>query len=275
MTSARLPTYFISHGGGPWPYMPGLRRTLHNLERSLVDIVSQIGGAPRAVLVISGHWEEREFSVSSGAHPGMIYDYSGFPPETYDVVYPAAGSPALAQRVIELAAASGINVVADAQRGFDHGTFTPLAVMFPKADVPVVQVSLKLGYDSAAHWALGQALAPLRDEGVLILGSGLSYHNLRQFGPTAAQPSATFDAWLQATLVQGPVEHRKHALMHWESAPAARLAHPREDHLVPLMAALGAAQDEPGVTVYHETGLFGGVTASSFRFGVAPGDHVR
>ena len=267
MSPKRLPTYFISHGGGPWPYMPALRRALHQLEVSLVDIVRQIGGAPKAVLVISGHWEERSFTVSSGERPGMIYDYSGFPPETYDVVYPAPGSPALAQRVVELAAERGIQVASDAQRGFDHGTFTPLAVMFPAADVPIVQVSLKQGYDPAEHWALGEALAPLRDEGVLILGSGLSYHNLRQFGPGAAAPSASFDAWLQNTLVGGEIAARRQSMMHWDQAPAARQAHPREDHLVPLMAALGAAQQERGVTVYHEDNLFGGVTASSFRFG--------
>ncbi len=267
MTNTRLPTYFISHGGGPWPYMPGLRKALQQLEISLVDIVRQIGGPPKAVLMITGHWEQPSFTVSSGAHPGMIYDYSGFPAETYEVVYPAPGSPELAQRVIDLAAQRGIEVASDAQRGFDHGTFTPLAVMFPDAQVPVVQVSLKLGYDPAEHWALGEALAPLRDEGVLILGSGLSYHNLRQFGPGAAEPSAKFDAWLQDTLVRGPVASRESALMKWEQAPAARQAHPREDHLVPLMAALGAAQTEPGVAVYHEDKLFGGVTASSFRFG--------
>lgn len=267
MTAQRLPTYFISHGGGPWPYMPALRRTLHKLEESLVDIARQIGGKPRAVLVITGHWEEAEFSVSSGEQPGMIYDYSGFPPHTYHVTYPAPGSPDLARRVIQLAAQHGITVNPDAQRGFDHGTFTPLAVMFPDADVPVVQVSLKHGYSPQAHWALGEALAPLRDEGVLILGSGLSYHNLRQFGPSAAGASSAFDGWLQQTLIDGAIAKREGRLMQWDQAPAARQAHPQEDHLVPLMAALGAAQDEPATLVYHESDLFGGVTASSFRFG--------
>ena len=132
MSVARLPTYFISHGGGPWPYMPTLRQALHNLETSLVDIPRQIGGKPRAVLVVTGHWETPAFCVSSGERPGMIYDYSGFPAHTYDVVYPAPGAPTLAQRVADLAGAAGIAVTQDPARGFDHGTFTPLAVMMDR-----------------------------------------------------------------------------------------------------------------------------------------------
>ena len=267
MLTDRLPTYFISHGGGPWPYMPTLRHALRNLEASLVDIVRQIGRTPRAVLVVSGHWEADTFAVSSGARPGMIYDYSGFPPETYDVVYPAPGLPELAQRVVDLAAGQGIVVRADVHRGFDHGTFTPLAVMFPDAHVPVVQVSLKADFDPADHWAFGQSLSALRDEGVLILGSGLSYHNLRNFGPGAAAPSAQFDLWLRDTLTAQAPDQRQARLMQWERAPAARQCHPREDHLLPLMVALGAAEQETGQVIYHERDLFGGITASSFRFG--------
>ena len=267
MSAFRMPTYFISHGGGPWPYMPTLRQALHKLEVSLVDIVRQIGGKPKAVLVLTGHWEAPTFQVSSGERPGMIYDYSGFPAHTYDVVYPAPGAPALAQRVADLAQAAGIDLAQDPRRGFDHGTFTPLAVMFPDDDVPVVQVSLKIGYDPAEHWALGRALAPLRDEGVLILGSGLSYHNLRQFGPSAAPASGMFDSWLQHALVDAPIADREAAIMQWDRALAARQAHPREDHLMPLMVALGAAEEEKAVRVYHDEALFGGVTASSWRFG--------
>ena len=271
MPAMRLPTYFISHGGGPWPYLPALRAALHNLEASLVDIPRQIGGKPKAVLVLTGHWEASTFTVSSSARPTMMYDYSGFPAHTYEVVYPAPGSPQLAQRVAELTGAAGIDMMQDPVCGFDHGTFVPLVVMFPDANVPVVQVSLKLGYDPGQHWALGRALAPLRDEGVLILGSGLSYHNLRQFGPEAAGASGTFDTWLQQTLVDSTVGDRQALLMNWGQAPAARQAHPQGDHLVPLMVALGAAQDESAVRVYHDTALFGGVTASSWRFGAQLG----
>lgn len=264
-----LPTYFISHGGGPWPYMPDWRAMFHNLEASLMDIPHQIGTKPKAVLVISGHWESREFAVMAHPHPPMVYDYSGFPPHTYEVVYPAPGAPELARRVQALIAAAGIPARLDEEQGFDHGAFTPLVIMYPDADVPVIQLSLKTGYNPAEHFAVGRALAPLRKEGVLIIGSGLSYHNLRAFGPGAKEPSAAFDAWLQQVLLHTEPEERTRKLMAWSQAPAARLAHPREDHLIPLMVAIGAAENETATCVYHDVDLFGGVTASSFRFGLA------
>ena len=269
MTDHPLPTYFISHGGGPWPYVPEMRARMQVLEASLADIPLQIGTVPRAVLVVSGHWEAPEFTVMGNAKPPMVYDYSGFPEHTYHVLYPAPGAPDVAHRVQQLAGKAGIVVGMDMQQGFDHGTFAPLVVMYPQANVPVLQLSLKSGYDPLAHLAIGRALAPLRGEGVLIVGSGLSYHNLRNFGPQAALPSRQFDDWLQQTLVAASPQQRTERLMDWQSAPAARMAHPREDHLVPLMVALGAAEAEAAMVVYHETGVYGGVTASSFRFGHA------
>jgi aromatic ring-opening dioxygenase catalytic subunit (LigB family) len=134
-------------------------------------------------------------------------------------------------------------------------------------DVPVLQLSLRVGYDPAEHLAVGRALAPLRDQGVLIVGSGLSYHNLRRMGPPAAVPSRQFDDWLQQTLVTSDAPQRVQRLIAWQDAPAARIAHPQEDHLLPLMVAVGAAEHEPAACVYHENGFFGGVTVSSFRFG--------
>jgi aromatic ring-opening dioxygenase catalytic subunit (LigB family) len=270
MSNHTLPTYFISHGGGPWPYMDELRRKLSVLEASLVDIPRQIGVRPKAVLVISGHWEADEFTVMANPAPPMVYDYSGFPEHTYHVTYAAPGSVTLAHRVQALIQGAGMPSRLDEHQGFDHGTFTPLVIMYPDADVPVVQLSLKAGYDPAAHLAVGRALAPLRDEGVLIVGSGLSYHNLRQFGPGARQASKAFDDWLQAHIVNGPAADRDASLLHWSDAPAARQAHPREDHLIPLMVAVGAAEGEEASLVYHEENLFGGVTASSFRFGALP-----
>jgi aromatic ring-opening dioxygenase catalytic subunit (LigB family) len=265
----KLPTYFISHGGGPWPYMEDRRRALHILEASLKDIPRQIGTVPKAVLMISGHWEDDAFAVMSNPHPPMVYDYHGFPEHTYHVKYSAPGSPVLASRVRDLIQAAGLPARLDPQQGFDHGTFTPMVVMYPEAEVPLLQVSLKSGYDPAEHLALGRALAPLRDEGVLIVGSGLSYHNLRQFGPGAKHPSKTFDNWLQQTLVDSNPQEREQRLLEWSGAPSARDAHPQEDHLVPLMVAVGAAADEKADLVYHEENLFGGVTASSWRFGTA------
>ena len=263
----RLPTYFLSHGGGPWPWLEGdFRRQFDKLEGSLQDIAASLPGKPRAVLVITGHWEEPRFTVSSSERPGMVYDYSGFPRHTYAIRYAAPGAPQVAARVRELLAAAGIEAGLDAERGFDHGTFVPLAVMYPQADVPVVQLSIKHGYRPADHLAVGRALAPLRDEGVLIVASGLSYHNLRAFGPAARAPSEAFDGWLAETLGAG-AEERTRKLMRWDTAPAARVAHPQEDHFIPLLVALGAAEAEPAQRVYHEQGFMGGVTASSYRFG--------
>ena len=145
----RLPTYFISHGGGPWPYMEDRRRALHLLEESLVDIPRQIGVVPKAVLVISGHWEDSQFAVMSSPKPPMVYDYYGFPEHTYHVKYSAPGSPELAERVRGLIASAGLPARLDPQQGFDHGTFTPLVIMYPQADVPVVQVSLKARSEEA------------------------------------------------------------------------------------------------------------------------------
>jgi aromatic ring-opening dioxygenase catalytic subunit (LigB family) len=263
----RLPTFFISHGGGPWPWLDGdFRRQFDRLERSLTDIVASLPEKPRALLVISGHWEEDRFTVMSGEHPGMVYDYSGFPRHTYEIRYAAPGSPAVAERVRELLEAANLPVALDPGRGYDHGTFAPLAVMYPQADVPVVQLSLKHGYSPAEHLALGRALAPLRDEGVLIVGSGLSFHNLRAFGPAARAPSEAFDGWLDQAL-NAPSAERTRRLTRWDTAPAARIAHPQEDHFIPLMVAVGAAEEETAHRVYHEKDFMGGVTASSYRFG--------
>ena len=261
----RLPTYYISHGGGPWPYMPEMRTPMRLLAESLADMPRQLGVTPKAILMVSAHWEEAAFTVMANPHPPMLYDYSGFPPHTYSVVYPAPGDPTLALRVQDLLQAAHLPTARDTQRGFDHGAFAPLAVMYPQAQVPVVQLSLKHGLDPAEHLAAGRALASLRDEGVLIVGSGLSYHNLRQFGSPAKAPSQAFDAWLQATMASDPTA-REAAVARWEAAPAARLCHPREEHLLPLMVALGAAHADPATCVYHEDNIFGGVTASSFRF---------
>jgi len=268
MTTEVLPTYFISHGGGPWPWMlEQMAGAYDALAASLRAMPAQLGAMPRAVLVVSAHWEEDEFTVQSSNQPPMIYDYSGFPPHTYAIRYPAPGAPQLAARVAELLRDAGIAAAQDAQRGFDHGCYAPLAVIYPRADMPLLQLSLKRGLDPAGHIAVGRALRPLRGEGVLIVGSGLSYHNLRAFGPAAKQPSAVFDAWLQETLLALAPAQRSTGLLAWEQAPAARLAHPREEHLLPLMVAVGAAEDEAGACVYHEANFLGGVTASSFRFG--------
>ncbi|QPK11919.1 dioxygenase (plasmid) [Rhizobium phaseoli] len=272
VTNSRLPTYFVSHGGGPWPYMTGeFRRNFDVLEQSLVDMRAELGDAPKAILVVSGHWEEDGFAISSGVKPGMVYDYYGFPEHLYHITYNAPGSPDLANRVQHQLRASGIEAVLDPTRGYDHGTFSIMKPLYPEENIPVVQLSLDAGYDPALHISVGRALAPLRDEGVLIIGSGLSYHNLSAMRGTGGyEPSRRFDAWLQETLVHTACDKRAERLLDWQQAPAARAAHPREDHLIPLMVVVGAAENEAGATTYHQKDFAGGLTASSFRFGRVP-----
>lgn len=268
MSATRLPAYFLSHGGGPWPYMQGeFRQHFDQLEASLQAIAHTPDMPPKAILVVSGHWETADFCVSSHASPPMLYDFGGFPEHTYHVQYPAPGQPQLAQRVADLLNNGGMQASLDATRGFDHGTYSLLQPMFPQADVPVVQLSVRRDFDPAAHLAAGHLLAPLRDEGVLILGSGLSYHNLRAFNAAGQAASQQFDGWLQNTLCNLPPEQRARQLENWQSAPAARAAHPREDHLLPLMVALGTAQQEAGTCVFHQKDFMGALSVSSFRFG--------
>lgn len=267
----RLPVYYLSHGGGPWPYMKAqVGARYERLEASLLDMRRELAGRPRAVLMVTAHWETEAFTVTSAARPGMVYDYSGFPEHTYSIVYPAPGSPELAERVQGLLRAGGLDCGRDAERGFDHGTFSLMQPLRPEADLPVVQLSIRRDYDPQAHLAAGRLLAPLRDEGVLIVGSGSSYHNLRQRGVESVEPSRRFDAWLRETVTDSPPAERWARLARWNEAPAARLAHPEDDHLLPLMVAAGAAEHDGAAMTYHQDD-FGGVwTLSSFRFGDAP-----
>jgi aromatic ring-opening dioxygenase catalytic subunit (LigB family) len=269
--STRLPTFYLSHGGGPWPYMQGeARRPFAALEASLRELPQQVGVRPEAILVISGHWEERDIGVMASPSPPMVYDYGGFPKELYSIRYPAPGSPELAVRAQFLIQQAGLASHLDGQRGFDHGTYSILAVTHPEADIPVIQVSVRLDYDPELHLSLGRALAPLREQGVLIIGSGSSYHNLRQFfvpEQSAAESSTQFDTWLRETLVESSPVRRSERLVQWELAPGARIAHPQEDHLVPLFAAVGAAECEPGTVIYREERFMGSITLSSYRFG--------
>lgn len=264
-----MPTWFISHGGGPWSFMDDQRRPLYaKLEASLREMAAEVGEGAGAVLCISAHWEESQFTVMAAEHPPMVYDYYGFPEYTYRISYPAPGSPTLAGRVRQLLQQADFAANLDRGRGFDHGAFTPLAVAWPQAEMPVVQLSLRADLDPAAHLAAGRALAPLRDEGVLIVASGFSYHNLRMFaGPEARTASSRFDGWLRETLSESTPEERVRRLLEWEQAPSAREAHPREEHLIPLMVAVGAAEGEAAAQVYHEDDFLNDITVSSYRFG--------
>ena len=262
----KLPVLFVSHGGGPWPYVDEMKKLFAKTAMEFSRIPETLPFKPEKILVVSGHWEESEFTVATSAHPPMVYDYSGFPEHTYHIKYPAPGSPALAGRIRALLSQSGISSNDDPGHGFDHGTFVPLSLMYPQADVPVVTLSMKSNYDPLEHIDLGKALRPLRDEGVLIIGSGLSYHNMRGFGGKDARPvSEQFEEWLNETISEAGAQVRNERLRTWEEAPAARLAHPREDHLMPLMVAAGAAGDDNGYRMFMDT-VWNTVMAS-YRFG--------
>ena len=264
--SARFPVYFISHGGGPWPFIDGVREQYAVTEAALRALPQSLPSRPEAILVTTGHWEEPVFTVSTGEHPPTIYDYYGFPEHTYHLQYPAPGSSALAAKVRSLLNGAGIINAEDAEHGFDHGTFVPLGLMFPEADVPIVLLSLKSGYDAAEHIRAGQALQPLRDEGVLIIGSGLSYHNMQGFRQASAmQVSQAFEQYLHEAVTAADPAIRLQMLSEWQTAPAARLAHPQEDHLLPLMVAAGAAGEDVGRRIIMDEVM--NVVMASYCFG--------
>jgi len=231
----------------------------------LRGIADSVGTRPQAVLVISAHWEAADPTVGSAPNPPLIFDYQGFPEHTYQLEYPAPGSPELAARVRDLLTHAGIASQEDATRGFDHGVFVPFLLMYPDADIPVVQLSLRADLDPAAHIAIGQALAPLRDEGVLIVGSGMSYHNLREFWSDDTEPAQHFDAWLSDAVEDADPASRDRKLAAWSQAPAAHAAHPRSEHLLPLMVAAGAGGKDRGRRTYSDQ-VFG-KAVSGFQFG--------
>ncbi len=262
-----LPTIYLPHGGGPWPWMDeasfGGPQAYGPLRAWLQALPSTLPAA-RALLVVTAHWEEARPTLSSASAPGMLYDYGGFPPHTYQVRYPAPGDPALAERTRGLLEEAGISAGLDPVRGYDHGTFVPVAVGWPEAKLPVVQLSLVRGLDPGLHLAIGRALRPLREEGVLILGSGMSYHNLGAFFRGTGEAEALlFDEWL-ARSVELPPAEREAALRSWDRAPSARTVHPREEHLLPLMVAAGAAGEDRGRVSFRERVLGKPVLAVQF-----------
>ncbi|MBS0966125.1 dioxygenase [Acetobacter okinawensis] len=265
-TRPQQPTLFIPHGGGPcffmdWP------QTWDHMAAFLRGLGNTLPQKPDAIVVVSGHWEEQAVTVTSSPAPELIYDYYGFPPHTYTLQYSAPGSPDVARHIRTLLQNAGIANAADEQRGLDHGVFIPFMLAFPHADIPVVELSLQMALDPAEHLAIGAALAPLRAQNVLIVGTGLSYHNLRHFmngSPVTDQPAQAFDAWLTATACAPPPE-RNLRLTQWAQAPGARLCHPREEHLLPLMIAAGAAGQDKGQQIYSDIVL--GKALSGYRFG--------
>lgn len=251
----RQPSLFIPHGGGPCFFMKwtmGPADTWDKTRAYLESIPGSLPEKPRALLVISGHWEEDVPTVGSSKSPQLIFDYSGFPPETYQLTWPAPGAPELAANIEVRLREAGLPAQSNPTRGYDHGVFIPLKVAFPEANIPVVTLSLARSLDPALHLAIGRALAPLRDEGVVVIGSGMSFHNLRAFFTGSAMDrSRDFDRWLTET-IESPTTERDIRLTQWRKAPEASYAHPREEHLIPLMVAAGAGGEAQGKLVFRD-----------------------
>jgi aromatic ring-opening dioxygenase catalytic subunit (LigB family) len=264
----RMPVFFIPHGGGPCFFMEWSPKDAWNkMAAFLRGISNGLPQRPKAIVMVSAHWLESDFGVTSGSNPELIYDYYGFPPHTYQLRYPAPGQPHLAECIISMLGQAGVMGHTNASRGFDHGMFIPLMLMFPEADIPVVQLSLKNTLDPLSHLNAGKALQALRDEGVLIVGSGMSFHNMRGYGDPRFGPiSDDFDRWLSVA-AESEAPQRESALINWDQAPSARLCHPprAEEHLLPLMLVAGAAGDDLGKKVFSDRVME--TTVSAFRFG--------
>jgi aromatic ring-opening dioxygenase catalytic subunit (LigB family) len=263
----RQPAIFLPHGGGPCFFMDwtwGPADTWNATKRFLEGLAATLPVLPKAMVVVSGHWEEPAFTASAAAQPQLIFDYSGFPEHTYRLTWPAPGEPELARQVVELLGQAGLPAALSASRGFDHGVFVPLKVAFPEARIPVVSLSLAASLDPALHLAAGRALAPLRDQGVLIAASGMSFHNLRAYmRPETLDRARAFHGWLTAAIESAPPE-RDTLLANWRRAPYAAFSHPREEHLIPLMVAAGAGGEAPGKRIFTDEPM--GAAISAYRF---------
>jgi 4,5-DOPA dioxygenase extradiol len=258
MTTA--PSLFISHGSPMFALEPG------ELGPNLRDVGESLRGIS-AVLVVSPHWQTRGVRVGTSAAPETIHDFGGFPAPLYELQYRAPGAPALALDASRLLAAAGFDVTLDAQRGLDHGAWVPLRYLFPEADMPVFQVSLPHDLDAAGALRLGRALAPLRERGVLIVGSGSLTHNLYEFRQHIRDPdyAQQFADWVRDALAARDVE----ALVDYRRrAPHAQRAHPTEEHFLPLLVAAGASGDGEAVRLVAGGMTYGVLSMDSFAFGL-------
>ena len=268
MTSSIPPhpaAIFISHGGGPLPVLgdPGHREMVEHLG-NIASVIKK----PSAIVVVSAHWEEPEVTVTAHPRPPLIYDYYGFPPESYSIEYPAPGSTALAEKLVAALEEHGMPARLDYERGFDHGLFIPLLLMYPGADVPCVQVSLLSTLDPEQHIRIGEAISKLARDNALVLGSGFSFHNLKVLlGADASAPdhdNEAFEAWLIDTCTSRAIDDsaRTSRLINWASAPGARYCHPREEHLLPLHVCYGVSRS--ACIAHAELTIMGKKTSTYF-----------
>ncbi len=237
---------YFSHGGGPLPILGDAG------HKAMVDFMVRLPSQlrkPDAILVISAHWEESAATLLGAQNPPMFYDYYGFPDQAYEITYPAPGSPELANRIAGILKKNNIASRIDPERGFDHGLFIPLKLMYPQADIRALQLSLLRGLNPGTHIALGKAMRELMNENILVIGSGFSFHNMSAFswqgngGPDPANEA--FQNWLIESCTGSlPQSDREKRLIEWEKAPSARYCHPREEHLLPLHVCLGMADKQ-------------------------------
>jgi 4,5-DOPA dioxygenase extradiol len=263
------PVLYLPHGGGPMPLMND------PAHAGLIAFLREIGTRyprPDAIVLISGHWEARVPALNAAAAPPLLFDYYGFPPETYRITYPAPGKPELASRIAELLQEGGFASELVRDRGYDHGVFVPLKLVYPDADVPIVQLSLIKGLDAEQHIELGRCLAPLPGQNIAIVGSGMSFHNLQAVfaGERADYCAASnkFDAWLRKVVTDETLDEANRAaiLANWLAAPNARFSHPREEHLLPLHVCYGAA-GAPGKVLFNEALMGHKVSGFSWEAG--------
>mmetsp|Transcript_17946 Transcript_17946/g.21495 ORF Transcript_17946/g.21495 Transcript_17946/m.21495 type:complete len:272 (+) Transcript_17946:161-976(+) len=271
MVAPSLPTCYLAHGGGPLPLIgePSNARLVPHWVR-----IGEEFPHPKAVLIVSAHWEEELPTIQLNPKPELEFDYYGFPSETYEYKYPVLPALEVGERVGQLLTQAGIEHAKSTTKNFDHGVFVPMMKMYPSANIPILQVSLQTSLDVEAHIRLGAALSPLRSEGVLLLASGFSFHNLP--GIMGGLPrqhvaiwSKGFNDWLKDVCTNSGYdrESRLEMLRGWRNAPYAAECHPREEHLIPLMVAAGAAMDDCGALIYNDEAFMGSVAVSSYRFG--------
>ena len=264
MAGGSMPALYIPHGGGP---LPLLGDTSH---AGLTEWLKKTGDSlpkPKSILVISAHWEESVATLTTAESPSLLFDYYGFPEKSYKYKYPAPGLPALAKEVVKRLNTAGVPCEENAKRGLDHGVFVPFMLLYPKADIPIVQLSLVKGLDPLLHINIGRVISSLRDNGVLICGSGMSYHNMAAFGlGNAESDSIQFDEYL-VDVCSNPkydVEKREKLLVDWKTAPKALRCHPRAEHLLPLMVVVGAGGNVPATHCF--SGNILGARVSAFTF---------
>jgi len=280
MSKARMPSLFVCHGAGPsffvdWPF--GKPDAWHPMRDWLVGLLDTLPQRPTRVLVVSGHHVEARATVTTSPRPAQLdlAELAEFPGGTPDLTHTISGDTALAEDVRDLLAEAKIDAAADGSRGLDHGVWMPLKLADAEATLPVVSLSLVQGFDPELHLRIGRALTPLRERGVLILGSGASFHNMglvrraqslsEKEIATALEATNAFDAWLEATVAL-PDAERRLAFAAWRDAPGASSAHDTADHFIPLLVAAGAGAENRGAVMYRDRPV-AGLAQSMFRFG--------